>query len=114
MSDVIRYLEPGETLIKEGEESADLYWILEGELIVTKKIKDRIVVELGKIKSGELVGEMAFLDQQPRSATVKAVEKCKIMTLHYDDFSNMIEAQPKWMKKIFQTLCNRIRAANEL
>ena len=109
MSNFNGHLSPGDFLIKEGQKSNNLYWLQEGELQILKQVEGKKHKILGTIKAGELVGEIAFIDQKPRSASVRALTDCQVITLHYDDFKDMIEEQPKWVKKIINTLCNRIR-----
>ena len=50
-------------LLKEGDNSNSMYWVQNGHLIITKKRGNGEVV-LGHIYSGELVGEISFLDQK--------------------------------------------------
>ena len=113
MTDLNGHLKAGDFLIKEGDKSSDLYWLQEGELQVLKLIEGKKHKILRTIKAGELVGELAFLDQKPRSASVRAVKDCQILTLHHDDFKDMLGAQPEWIKKIIATLCDKIRDHGE-
>lgn len=106
-------LKPGDILIKEGETSNQLFWLMQGQLEVVKKISG-MKVEVNKIEPGELVGELSFLDQKPRSATVRAVTECQLVVLEYSEFQEMLAAQPKWMKKILVTLTGKIRKLSEL
>ena len=111
--DAYENLKEGEVLVKEGDTSTDLYWLLEGELVVTKRVEQKgsknLVMKLGTVKAGELVGEMSFIAQGPRSATVKALTDCKLMKLNYGDFQSMMKGQPKWVTKIVDSLCKRLR-----
>lgn len=109
MTEFNGHLKTGDFLIKEGEKSTDLYWLQEGELQVLKQIEGKKHKILRTIKSGQLVGEIAFLDQKPRSASVRALTDCQVLRLHYDDFKEMLGSQPEWIKKIISTLCGRIR-----
>lgn len=107
------YLKEGEALVKEGEKSNQLFWLMRGTLVVTKKIQN-LEVEVNRIEEGELVGELSFLDQKPRSATVKALTECQLIVLDYAEFQKMLADQPKWMKKILLTLTTKIRKLSEL
>ena len=109
MSNFNGHLSAGDFLIKEGQKSNNLYWIQEGELQVLKQVDGKKHKVLRTMKAGELVGEIAFLDQKPRSASVRALTDCRVLTLHYEDFEGMIKEQPEWITKIIQTLCLRIR-----
>lgn len=113
MDDTLVYLKPGEILLDQGEESSNLYWCLQGELKVYKVSSDTIV-ELGRIKAGELVGELSFIDQKQRSATVKAVSDCQLIQLNYADFEEMLKVQPKWIKKLLDTLTRKVRYLSDV
>ena len=106
-------LRKGEILLREGEKSNQLFWLLQGELVVVKQLQNHEVV-LNQIKEGELVGELSFLDQKPRSATVKAVTDCQLYVLEYAEYQAMLAAQPKWMKKILVTLVGKVRKLSEI
>jgi CRP/FNR family cyclic AMP-dependent transcriptional regulator len=106
-------LKKDEILLKEGEKSNQLYWLLQGELVVVKKLQNHEVV-LNQIKEGELVGELSFLDQKPRSATVRAVTDCQLHVLEYSEYQALLAAQPKWLKKILITLVKKIRLLSEI
>jgi CRP-like cAMP-binding protein len=106
-------LKKGDILIREGEKSNQLYWLLQGELVVVKMLQEREVV-LTQIKEGGLVGELSFLDQKPRSATVKAVTDCQLHVLEYKDYQKMLAAQPRWMKKILISLVNKVRSLSQI
>ncbi len=106
-------LQPGDILIKEGERSNELYWLLQGEMVVYRMKHEHEVV-LNHLKEGALIGELAFLDQKPRSASVRALTECQLHVLEYKDYQTMLAAQPKWMKKILITLVNKVRSLSEM
>ncbi len=106
-------LKPGEALIREGDTSNELYWLVQGRLEVLKKLNGQYV-QVNTIEAGELVGELAFLDQKQRSATVKALTECQLVKLEYKEFQEMLASQPKWMKKILLTLTTRLRKMSEI
>lgn len=111
--DKILSLKTGDILMNEGESSANLYWCLEGSFSVTTKLRN-LRVELGEINAGELIGELSFIDQKPRSATVKATSDSKLIVLPYNDFKGMMDTMPKWQKKIMLTLTDKIRKMSAL
>ncbi len=104
-------LEPDEALIKEGEHSKSMYWVQAGQLVVTKKRGNEEVV-LGHIFSGELVGEISFLDKEPRSATVKAMTECELIEIPQETLDTLFKTQPKWLEILVKTLAERLRKAN--
>lgn len=104
-------LAPNEILLREGEHSHNMYWVQNGQLIVTKKRGNDEVI-LGHIHSGELVGEISFLDSQPRSATVKAVTEVELIQIPQETFDSIFTSQPKWLEVLVKTLAERLRKAN--
>lgn len=107
----IKHLKKGEALMKEGETSNSMYWVQSGTLRLFKK-KGTGFIELGVVHSGEVVGEMSFLDNQPRSASVEALQPCDIVEIPRGKFDEFIGAQPSWMKSLIQTLVKRLRTTN--
>lgn len=104
-------LEPNQILLKEGEHSSSMYWVQAGQLVVTKKRGTEDVI-LGHIYSGELVGEISFLDQEARSATVKAVTECDLIQIPQETIDGIFKTQPKWLEILVKTLAERLRKAN--
>jgi CRP/FNR family cyclic AMP-dependent transcriptional regulator len=107
------FLKKGDILIKEGDRSNQLYWLMKGQLGVYSNVQG-LEAHLNTIEPGELVGELAFLDQKPRSATVKALEESQLLVLEYSEFQEMLKAQPKWMKKLLITLTSKVRKLSTL
>ncbi len=72
---------PGEAVIWQGERNDDVYFLLEGrlEVIITRQGQP---LKVGEIKPGEIFGEIAFFTEDPRYATVRAVEasRCFVLT----------------------------------
>jgi CRP-like cAMP-binding protein len=104
-------LTANQVLLKEGEHSSAMYWVQNGQLVVTKKRGTEDVV-LGHIYSGELVGEISFLDAEPRSATVKAVTDSELIMIPQETIDGIFKTQPKWLEILVKTLAERLRKAN--
>jgi CRP/FNR family cyclic AMP-dependent transcriptional regulator len=104
-------LSPNQILLNEGENSNSMYWVQTGELVVTKKKGSEEIV-LGHVFQGELVGEMSFLDAEPRSATVKAVTECELIEIPQETIDSLYKTQPKWLEVLVKTLAERLRKAN--
>lgn len=110
MSDTI-VVEQNEFLIREGEESNTMYYLSSGTMAVFK-IKGGTEQQIGTIYSGELVGEMSFLDDQPRSASVKAMSECELSVIPRTKLDAYFKGQPKWFQALVTTLLERLRKAN--
>lgn len=104
-------LTANQVLLKEGEHSSAMYWVQNGQLVVTKKRGSEDVI-LGHIYSGELVGEISFLDAEPRSATVKAVTDSELIMIPQETIDGIFKTQPKWLEILVKTLAERLRKAN--
>ena len=107
-----KVLKKGELLFKEGDDSRSLYLIKSGIIKIFKtKIKgDQI--ELGVIKSNEILGEMAFFDGSPRSASAEAIQDSTAIEIDFNVLKKHIESQPEWFAGIIRSIVGRLRTAN--
>jgi PPM family protein phosphatase len=108
-----RTLQPGHTLFREGEASDSLYIVTLGVVEVMRN--GRI---LARIRRGEVVGEMALLDGDTRSATVRAVEISRVLQLARSTLDDLVLADPNFAIRLYHnlalTLARRLRAANQV
>ncbi len=104
-------LQKDEFLIREGEHSGNMFWLQSGQLVVNKR-KGNEDVQLGHIYSGELVGEMSFLDGEPRSASVQAITDCELIEIPREVFEKVFIGQPPWFQGLVKTLTERLRKTN--
>ena len=95
-------------LIKEGEIQQEIYWILSGEVYITRKKGDKfkVMATLGK---GELIGEMSFFDKSVRSATVITKGPVEALVFSRENFQEIFAASPQWTKRLLVSLSSRIR-----
>jgi CRP-like cAMP-binding protein len=96
--------EPGETLLVEDEVGDSMYLIVLGRVAVSKG--DRIVVELGE---RECVGEMAILDSEPRSATVRSLTTVRALKIEREDFYELMNEKLELAQGIIKVLTRRLR-----
>jgi CRP/FNR family cyclic AMP-dependent transcriptional regulator len=95
-------------LIKEGDVQQEIYWILSGEVYITRKMGDKykVMATLGK---GELIGEMSFFDKSVRSATVITKGPVDALVFSKENFQEIFAASPQWTKRLLISLSSRIR-----
>ena len=105
-------LSAGEYLFKEGEISDSIYVLKSGKLKVVKEDNGE-VFDLAELEGLQLIGEMAFLDKRPRSATVKAMDDSVLLQLNLGDVDSFIDQQPFWLGMMLKTLITRLRETNE-
>jgi CRP/FNR family cyclic AMP-dependent transcriptional regulator len=98
----------GEVLFNEGDKADGLYVLISGRLQIA--VGDVIVEYL---ESGGLVGEMALIDNEPRSATVKALSDSHIVKISQDQFLQMVRQIPQFALKVMLILTHRLRTTNQ-
>lgn len=108
-----KQVKAGEYLIQEGDAQKQMFWVLDGSFTITKRNSDGKNVIVGEAKSGELLGEMSFLDNLPRSASVKAKEDSEVLVIPYKKFMDVVDDQPRWFRSLMATLSQRLRDADE-
>ena len=107
----IRYLRQEELLIKQGER-ADTLYILKKGLLTAFAGDPASPIILGQIGVGEFVGEMAYINGEPRSASVKAEQDSELVEFKIDTFDQILYKKPSWMKALVKTLSKRVKALN--
>ncbi len=86
----MREVAAGERLISKGETGDRVFVLVSGELRVSRDSH-----ELGRIRAGETVGEMALLDERPRSADVDAVGAARVMEVLHTDLQELMARRPR-------------------
>ncbi len=112
----IRDFKAEEVVFEEGSKGYEMFIIKEGKVRVEIKIKSdnqENIKNLGVIKEGEFFGEMSIIEGSPRSATVVAVEDCKLVALNKNRFYELIEHSPEFAIKIVRKLSERLKEANQ-
>ena len=107
-----RQLKKGEVLIKEGEPGNDLYLLTQGCLKVYKD-KKSTQYEVATIFPGQVVGEMSFLDNKPRSASVKATKDTTVAIIPRAYYQEFLQTLPDWLLQLQATILSRLREANK-
>jgi len=97
----------GEVIFREYEMGAEMYVVLEGEVELT--IGTRIVETLGQ---GEPFGEMALIDQSPRTATAIAKTACKVAVIPERRFLFLVQQTPWFALAIMKVMADRLRKSN--
>jgi CRP-like cAMP-binding protein len=110
MSTVIK-LKKGDILFREGDASDAMFIIKSGRIAITKA-KGTSTVTLGEAKAGEMLGEMAFFDNKPRSAGASALQDSELMALPFQSLQAQFQAAPEWMKAMVRTINGHLREAN--
>jgi CRP/FNR family cyclic AMP-dependent transcriptional regulator len=96
-------VEPGKVLCKEGEIGKEFFVIVDGKVKVNRK--GRRVATRG---SGEFVGEIALLEDLPRTATVTAETPVRLFVLTRKDFRHLVDVNPGVERKVMRALARRL------
>lgn len=100
-------VEAGNVVFRQSEVGTNCHIIVSGTVSVS--VNDLFVTTLG---AGEHFGELALLDNQPRSATVTATTDCTLLVLGSHEFATALETAPGLTVKLLVALANRIRTGN--
>jgi len=96
----------------ENEEGDSFFCIVDGRIKVTILGDDGREVILSVLGRGDFFGEMALLDNEPRSATAIAVEDTELLSLHRNDFQTVLTDNRSIMAALIKILTARLRRAN--
>ncbi len=106
----------GETIFRESEDGASLYVLKKGEVKACKATPDGELMTLMLMKDGDIFGEMSFLDERPRSATIVALSNVEAYSIDKHDFEGLVDDYPrliyKMLKNIIFTIHNIVRGMN--
>ena len=101
----------GTVIFREGDGSREVYLVLEGRLLVTCQ-KDGLPQPVAEIETKSVFGEMSLLDNRPRSATVTALEDCRLVAIPPPTFIAVLRDVPPWFRSVLKIVVRRLREAN--
>lgn len=101
-------------ILKKGENTSALYLVANGLLKVRRLREDEREVILSILKTGDIFGEMAFLDNGPRSADVLAIAPSDLIVIQKKEFELCMEENRNFMLKIIRTLVKRLARADTI
>lgn len=99
--------EPGQHLLRRGEESNRLFLIASGGVQVRGADADGERVVLAELGPGDVVGEISFVLRRPANADVIALHTTVALTLHRDPFSEVIRDHPALLRELYETAVQR-------
>ncbi len=103
----------GEILVEQGKKSNALYIVLTGRTrVVMADSKGREVI-LATLKSGDYVGEMSLIDDEPHSATVVADQQVDVLLLGRDSFLRCLGENMEMSHSVMRVLVQRLRKASQ-
>jgi CRP-like cAMP-binding protein len=97
----------------KGAPGTCLFAVCRGVVLVTSTSSDGKSLFLNEIKEGEIFGEIALLDGQPRTADAAAFTDCSLIVIERRDFLPLLRSNPDVMLKLVEILCARLRRTTE-
>lgn len=115
-SDVLQY-KAGDVVFSEGDEDNSLYVIITGEFEIFSTTETGEPLRFFCAGQGLIFGEMAFLDTQPRSATIVATQDSEAFRFTRSDFDELMQVNTltavRFMMGVAEILSRRMRGANQ-
>lgn len=96
-------------LFSESEPGDELFIIQDGKVKITKIMEEEIL--LAVLKAGDIFGEMALLDNKPRSASAISYGDVTVLAINKSNFEGMVQAQPQLATRLIQLLGERMWTA---
>jgi CRP-like cAMP-binding protein len=106
-------LKKGDDLFKEGEKASEAYLIRKGYVLIWRTEGTK-PVNLATKAEGEIVGEMALIDDTTRSATVTAESDVEVEVITREQLNNMLLKAPDSLGVILHQLLESLRCSNDL
>jgi sigma-B regulation protein RsbU (phosphoserine phosphatase) len=108
-----RNFQPGEIILQEGSVGREVLLILEGLVEVIKNQGGEDVF-LARCGTGQVFGEMGFLEDRPRFATIRALQPTRVLELSEAGMRAVFAEQPELLFRTTQVLSHRLRESQEL
>jgi CRP/FNR family transcriptional regulator, cyclic AMP receptor protein len=112
-----RTYETDESIFEEGQPGAALFLILDGKVAI-EIYRETSTTRLAVLEGGAFFGEMALLDETPRSANARALERTRTLALYRNDLNGLVQRDAKTACQIYRSLAgmisDRLRSTNEL
>ena len=96
----------GAVIFREGDPGEEMYVVQEGRVEI--RVGEEVVETLGP---GEIFGELALIDDQPRSATAVAVTASRVAAVPEARFHFMVQQTPRFALQVMRVMAERLRRA---
>jgi CRP/FNR family transcriptional regulator, cyclic AMP receptor protein len=110
---VPRQYEAGEIVFREGDEGGTCYVVRSGIARAIREHPDGRSITLSHFAAGDIFGELAMFDDEPRSATVDVIEEAEVIAIPGRDVQRLMSEHAEIAVKLIAALAQRLRATNE-
>jgi len=100
-------------IINEGDETDSLYLIITGKVKVVLSDEDGKEITISILEPSDYFGELALIDDEPRSARVVTMEQCQFCVINQSDFNHVLDNNPGLVRNLLKGLSKRLREANK-
>ncbi len=97
-----------EVIFDEGEQGEALYLVLEGQVLICRQGQSE--QQIATLDAGQFFGELALLDDAPRSAQARAADDCTLLVLFRGDFQGLMQSHGLIASKIAMQLARHLGA----
>lgn len=104
----------GDLIFREGDEGSEAFRILEGRIEISIHVTGQGDVPIGHLVPGDIFGEMALLDDKPRSATARAIEPTRLHLMNIEEFNDLFLRDPSALSPFLSSFFERLRNTNDL
>ena len=108
-----RRVERGAAIFAKGDPGQGLMAVVRGSVKISLPSASGREVVLNRVLAGEVFGEMALFDGQPRSADATAIEDCELLVVDRRNLLHLMHQKPEVAVKLLEVLCARLRRSNE-
>jgi CRP/FNR family transcriptional regulator, cyclic AMP receptor protein len=106
-------LERNDTVFSEGDEADELFVVLTGRVAIAKRSTDGRESLVALMEPGDIFGEMPLFDDEPRSATARALERSELVRVPFEAVRSELEAQPAVLWDVVALFAGRLRATDD-
>ena len=104
----------GGVICKEGDPGDSFFAVVSGKIKILKELSETEEQVLSVRGAGTFFGEMALVDNKPRSATVVAQQKTTLLALNKNDFLELVQRRPSVSLSVIRILSERLRDTDEI
>ena len=104
-----RFYSDGDAIMRQGEPGTEMYIIASGEVRVMSKMGNEAMAEVARRKEGEVIGEMAIISHEPRTATLLASGDVRCLCIDQKQFESIIRERPETSLAIMRVLIARVQ-----
>ncbi len=108
-----RDYEVGTVLFREGDPGAEMYVIQSGEVEISRMMTGEKRQTLALLPAGEFFGEMAIVNNRPRSATATVKKKARLLVIDGETFEAMLRGKTEIAVRMIKSMAERLERANQ-